>query len=359
MHRIVLIDGIVDKDELIHPERIGDIIIPSGLKPTSIDRSHATTIAKILENLTDNYLLDNYAFLLLDNTANIQHFMQGLECCIEKKPDIVIISSGSAQPVDGMNMYPLIRLLRCKGCVIFVAQSNNCMLTFPASFSEGITVQRDYSKSLQPYSFYIEKKHPLGVDITINCKKTLEEMSIGFRNSFATPVVAALYCNAPNSEKKMEHMYRQSEALGGNAWDIIRSRIKEGMDTCHVCICSDEMNLSFSNQVLQELNYKMKVQCIGVCSEYEHISFPCWMRINISSNLSRQVAFYETFCTCELLLFHIPLNLLSKVVSEVNMDILIRIGKRGIMVWKTENFVKRVLSKSVSQTVKKIYELLT
>ena len=92
MHRIVLIDGIVDKNELIHPERIGDIILPRGLEPTSIDRSHATTIAKILENLTDNYLLDNYAILRSDNSANIQHLMQCLEYCIEKNPDIVIIS---------------------------------------------------------------------------------------------------------------------------------------------------------------------------------------------------------------------------------------------------------------------------
>ena len=359
MHRIVLIDGSVDKDELIHPNRIGDIVLPSGIKPTSIGRSHATTIARILENLTDNYLLDNYAILQSDNSADIQHLMQGLEYCIEKKPDIVIISLGSAQPVDGLDMYPLVRLLRSKGCVVFVAQSNNCLLTFPASFSEVITVQRDYSESLQPYSFYIETKHPLGVDITINCKKTLEKMLISYRNSFATPVVAALYCNALNSENQMEYQYKQSAFLGGKAWDIIRSKIKESMDTCHVCICSDETNLSFSNQVLQELNYKMKVHCVGLYLEYEHEYFPCWMRINIKTDLQKQVAFYETFCDCELLLFHIPLKCLAKVTAQVNMDVLIRKGKSGSMVWKTEKFIERCSSKSVSQTVKKIYELLT
>ena len=308
MHRIVLIDGFVDRDKLKHPERIGDVALPSGLKATSIGWSHATTIARILENLTDNYILDNYAILQVDNSANIQHLMHGLEYCIEKRPDIVIISLGSAQPVDGLDMYPLVRLLRNTGCVIFVAQSNNCLLTFPASFSEVITVQRDYSESLQPYSFYTETKHPLGVDITINCKKTLEEMRVSYRNSFATPVVAALYCNVLNSENQLDHKYKQSAPLGGKVWDIILSEIKKDMNVCHVCICSDEMNLSFSNQVLQELNYKMKVHCVGLYPEYEYEYLPCWMQINIKTDLHGQVAIYETFCDCELLLFHIPLK---------------------------------------------------
>lgn len=359
MLRIVLIDGFVNKDELIYPNRIGDVVFPNGIKPTSIGQSHATTIARILENLTDNYLLDNYAILQSDNSADIHHFIQGLKYCIEKKPDIVIISLGSVQPVDGLDMYPLVRLLRNKGCMIFVAQSNNCLLTFPASFSEVITVQRDYSESLKPYSFYIESKHPLGVDITINCKKTLEEMLISYRNSFATPVVAALYCNELNSENQMEHKYKQSASLRGKAWDTIQSKIKESMDICHVCICSDEMNFPFSNQVLQELNYKKKVRCVGLYSGYEQEYFPCWMQINIKSDLHRQVAFFETFCDCELLLFHIPLKYLSRVVAQVNMDVLIRKGPCGLMVWKTDKSIKRCSSKSVAQTVKKIYELLT
>lgn len=243
MHRIVLIDGFVDRDKLKHPERIGDVALPSGLKATSIGWSHATTIARILENLTDNYILDNYAILQVDNSANIQHLMHGLEYCIEKRPDIVIISLGSAQPVDGLDMYPLVRLLRNTGCVIFVAQSNNCLLTFPASFSEVITVQRDY--------------------------------------------------------------------------------------------------------------------CVGLYPEYEYEYLPCWMQINIKTDLHGQVAIYETFCDCELLLFHIPLKYLSRVVDQVNMDVLIRKGSCGSMVWKAENFIKRCSSKSVAQTANKIYELLT
>lgn len=358
MLKIVLIDGLINKSELKYPDRISCTIFPTGFDVSNISQSHATTIAKVLDNLASEYVLENYVALQSDDSTNIKYLIQGLQYCIVRKPDIVIISLGSMIPADGINMYPFIQELHKKGCTIFAAQSNNGILTFPASFHEVIAIQRDYFDLMPPYSVRSESNHPLGVNITINCRWLLEEMSISYRNSFVTPVVAALYCNNLESVNKKDVTFQYSESDSGNIWSdgLLKAN---NTRKCRVCLCEDNPWNSFSNEVVQELNRKKNVHSIGLYMDRMSMPFPCWMRVDSKSDISSQIQFYEQYCFCELVLFSFSSKYLSKVVSQLDIDIVIRMNRIGHMVWKTDEKIDRYSLLSASRAAEHICEILS
>ena len=358
MRKIVLIDGLINKNELRHPDRISRTIYPSSFDTSNIGQSHATTIAKILDDLASEYMLENYVVLRSDDSTNIKHLIQGLQYCVKQRPDIVIISLGSMIPADALDMHPFIKNLRKNGCTIFAAQSNNGILTFPASFSEVIAVQRDYFDFLPPYSCRIESNHPLRVNITINCKQLLEKMSVSYRNSFVTPVVASQYCNNLESVNKKTVVLQCSVSDGRNNWsdNMLKANITR---KCRVCLSVDESWTSFSNQVLQVLNKKKNVYSIGLYMDRASMPFPCWLQIENNSDIAMQIQLYEQHCFCELVLLLISPKCMSKVLPQLDADIMIRMNRSSYMIWKADEKINRCSMLSASRTAEHICELLS
>ena len=356
MMKIVLIDGLIDKTELEHPDRIVHTAFPLGLNMSNIGRSHATTIAQILERMTRNYYLENYVILQSDDSTSIQFLVQGLQYCVEQRPDIVIISLGSMIPADGLRMYPLVQELNRIGCKIFAAQSNNGILTYPASLPGVIAVQRDYFDLMLPYSYCVESNHPLGVNITINCRRMMEKMSIAYRNSFVTPVVASIYCN--HLSRNASNIFKYFEMTGRTYVRDDQSLTKMERK-CRVCICSNNPDISFSNQVLKGLNQKWKVHSIGLQMASMGLSHPCWMRIDEKKDISLQVRFFEEHCFCDLVLISISSKYLSKIISELEIDIMIKICQNGHMAWRIDRERRRGPMLSAMKTAEYIVQALT
>ena len=161
---------------------------------TEIAFTHGTTCAYIIKKNVENSKL--YSVRILDENGKglIDSLAPALEWCHQNGIRLVNLSFGTTHFHDKGIIRGIINHYAYKGMIIVAATSNNGYTTYPASFSNVISVEAG-----EDFGFTESMQKEKGVDFTAPVKQQYSLGEISFNippsNSYATPYVTAMIAN--------------------------------------------------------------------------------------------------------------------------------------------------------------------
>lgn len=161
---------------------------------SNVSFTHGTTCAQIIDDNTVDATL--YSVRILDEGGKglIDSLAPALEWCYQNGIRLVNLSLGTTHFHDKSIIRQIINRYAHKSMIIVAATSNNGYTTYPASFSNVISVEAG-----EDFRFAELAQKERGIDFTAHVKQALflGEMSLGVSqsNSYATPYVTAMIAN--------------------------------------------------------------------------------------------------------------------------------------------------------------------
>lgn len=156
--------------------------------------AHGTICASIIKNNTENAKL--YSVRMLDENGRglVRSLSPALEWCYQNGIRLVNLSLGTTHFHDKGIIRQIINHYAYKGMIIVAATSNSGYTTYPASFSNVISVEA--GEALRFAELAQQEK---GVDFSAPIKQELiseqTSFSVPQSNSYATPYVTAMIAN--------------------------------------------------------------------------------------------------------------------------------------------------------------------
>ncbi len=198
--KIAVIDSGVD-DTQLHFKLENKVYVDSVSKCVKNDKnmsditfSHGTICAYIIKNNAENSKL--YSIKILDENGRglIDSLAPALEWCHQNGIRLVNLSLGTTHFHDKSIIRGIINRYAHKGMIIVAATSNSGYTTYPASFSNVISVEVG-----EDFGFAESEQKEKGVDFTAPVKQKYSLGKISFNippsNSYATPYVTAMIAN--------------------------------------------------------------------------------------------------------------------------------------------------------------------
>lgn len=155
---------------------------------------HGTVCAYIIKNNVENFKL--YSVRILDENGKglINSISPALEWCFQNGIRLVNLSLGTTHFHDKNKIREIVNRYAYKGMIIVAATSNSGYTTYPASFSNVISVEVG-----EEFCFAECAQKEKGIDFSapVNQEHFLGKTSIGTprSNSYATPYVTAMIAN--------------------------------------------------------------------------------------------------------------------------------------------------------------------
>lgn len=326
---IAIIDGEIDNRQLKYPDRVERIEHYEKDIVCERDYTHATMIASILEQMSSAYNLINLVVMYAQDMTNMNSLYKALQRCMELSIDFILLSMGSIFPSDSLMLKPLVQQLSAKGVVIIAAQSNCGKLTFPASFPEVLSVQRDYNHQLLDNQYLIQYENLLGVDVTMNFDILLQSLGVPKRNSFIVPIMASLVLPIMQNKKM-----NKCDLLSFLSTNTVASQIlpptymrKVSSDRYSriCCCCEDVTQYQYVNNLLITLNLTYNVQTLCVCFDAD-LSQAGWIKLQDQDSVLDQIELLEISSTVELLIICCTEVQFESSTHNVDMDMLLKIN---------------------------------
>lgn len=155
---------------------------------------HGTICALIIEKYCSDFELSSVRILSEDGTGMIDSLQPAFEWCLKHEFFIVNLSLGTTYFKSKNLIKHLVNYYANQGLYIIAATANSGHITYPASFSNAISVAADNYK----YCCFLANRH-LGIDFIVSLRHTLEideqKVLIQKSNSYATPYVTAMVSN--------------------------------------------------------------------------------------------------------------------------------------------------------------------
>ncbi len=198
--KIAVIDNGID-DTQLHFKLENKVYVDSVFKCITDDKNmkdtaflHGTICTYIIKSNVENSKL--YSVRILDESGNgfINSISPALEWCYQNDIQLVNLSLGTTHFHDKNKIREIVNRYAYKGMIIVAATSNNGYTTYPASFSNVISVEAG-----EDFCFTESTQKEKGVDFIApviqkySSEKT--SFSIPQSNSYATPYVTAMIAN--------------------------------------------------------------------------------------------------------------------------------------------------------------------
>ncbi len=158
--------------------------------------SHGTICAAILRKYAPNISLSSIKILNNRRKGLCDQLIEAIKLCVDKKIRIVNLSVGTIFYMDRQRLKSIINYAVKNGIIIIAAYNNEDIITYPASFSNVISVKCDYSGKFAEGE-YVYNLYPYdGVDIIacsrhLLCKFNHTNSYTQICNSFAAPMITA------------------------------------------------------------------------------------------------------------------------------------------------------------------------
>jgi len=160
--------------------------------------NHGTICYQILsDNTRDlNYVLHCIEVIPSNGKkGNIKNLIIALEWCLENNIQIISLSIGTRDVLDGEQLKPIIDKLYKNGVIIIAAFNNSYTMTYPATFDNVIGVCVDANEGFLTNTYTYIENNNIGIDVIVqyNLKNTEEIMGIhiGQYNSYAVPLMTS------------------------------------------------------------------------------------------------------------------------------------------------------------------------
>lgn len=131
-----------------------------------------------------------------EKKSNIKNLITALEWCLENKIQIISLSVGTRDTVDGEMLNSIIGKLYDKGIIVVAAFNNQDTLTYPAVLKTVIGVCIDKKKALPLNSYIYVENDDKNIDIVAKCNfKDVESrigIQIGEYNSYIVPYIVSI-----------------------------------------------------------------------------------------------------------------------------------------------------------------------
>lgn len=198
MARIGIIDDWVNPKYLSEKLRIQYIFVEESEKGRKDqDESlftHATVIAKILEQQAKNYEVLNFVLArCMDEPVDIRTLKKALELCQGEEIDILCMSLGTDRISERNYIYPLIRKLYERDVILIAAADNDGHYMLPAALDEVIGVDVVLEEPQYPGKYYLCENNLWNIDLQADCRfpVQIKGRDIYPSTSYAVPVIAA------------------------------------------------------------------------------------------------------------------------------------------------------------------------
>lgn len=163
--------------------------------------THATVIAKILEEQTKDYEIINFVLTRrMEEPVDIRRLQSALELCLKEEVDILCMSLGTIRMSERNYMYPQIRTLYKRGVILIAAADNEGCYMMPAAMEEVIGVDVALGEPRRPGEYYFCGENLWRIDFQADCRFQiqLDGKEICPCTSYAVPVIAARVNNLLN-----------------------------------------------------------------------------------------------------------------------------------------------------------------
>lgn len=326
---IAIIDGEINLQQLKYPDRVKKVEHFGVCEAIEQDYTHATMIASILELLSRDYDLINLVVMYAHDMTNMNSLYEAMHHCMTLSIDIILLSMGSIFPSDSFMLKTLVNQLAAKGIVIIAAQSNSGKLTFPASFPEVLSVQRDHDHLLLDNQYHIQCENLLGVDVTMNYDILLEGLGVPERNSFIVPILASLVLPFMQNKKMSKCdllTLLSTSTTESQALPVTYTRsVKSDRYSRICCCCEDISQYRYVNNLLRTLNLSYNVQTLCVCFDAD-LSQAGWIKLQTQDSVLDQITLLEINSTVELLIICCTGAQFELSTHNVDIDMLLKIN---------------------------------
>lgn len=343
MNRIAIIDGEIDTSQLlISNQYVEKVYISSKNQSTekdyTVNSSHATLIAQIIERFVPTCELVNFVVLQKSYRTSVEDLITALRQCIVYHVDIVSLSLGTIFPSDALQLYPVIKQMTQQGIIIVAAQSNNGEFTFPAAFCEVIGVKCDYKHILPPSVFHWNPNDPMNVEITVHCTFPdwkNDKIQIPDRNSFAVPFIVGQICNFPKEQRQSINAVRKSlqsraTTVSHNFYYKYKTSIEDR--ACRVALCLENNDNNYIYEILKHLNLYYKIQTLGISNSLRLVG-ACWIAVPEQESFTTQIQRIEDHSIAEIVLIVCTKSEFNTIPDDFSIDVILQSHNTGRMEW--------------------------
>ena len=139
--------------------------------------------------------------------ATSSEVYNALKWCYRNNIQVINMSLGTIYIKDIQRLYPIIRKLIQKGCVIVAAYSNEGLQSYPACAKDVIGVRQDWLNLLKPYEYCLKENQNIIVRVEEELTIYGKQLKTVHSNSFATAFMTAFI--AEKMDKK--HLKNRGE----------------------------------------------------------------------------------------------------------------------------------------------------
>lgn len=308
--------------------------------------SHGTICAAIIHKYSPEACISSIKILNENGQAEKQKLVRAIEWCIDKRINIINLSLGTSYFYDYEIIFDITKKAIKKGIIIIAASSNSGLITYPAYFTDVISVKCDREDALKNEE-YVYNYYPVdGVDITA-CSNHLIDTTFGgneytgvcnsYAAAFITSKVYNILCQNKNINLQNINMELSKGAVNYNSNCPHLINIKKEIDWIDNAIIFkfDKLNT--------ELKYN-KFNVIGIVNlEYESEDklvndILKYLNSNIDTVIidANTIEFKDkNYCPNKVLkeLCKINKNIVYLDDREINKNILLDLQKNKFKLW--------------------------
>ena len=365
--RVVFIDSEIDTDYIKSCNDknhiLGDILVVEDDKVVhktnqnvnALDTlSHATLCVKIFLE-TAEYRCSLSFIEILDketNKGNVKSLVAALAWCLDNDINLINLSIGTTSFLDMPQLIGVIDCLAKKGVIVVAGNSNEGKMTFPASFSDVISVTGIRNMTYESDFWYSNDS----IDrVNINCKVNSKSFKhrnknyyINASNSFATAVMSAKICDYINSSDEplnikgilLKYMLPDKSIYK----KIYKKFFKNNIEIPIIALATHESisQNSYNKLIQQFLVDFIEYEYNGICISEQHETNFAMKTFNLLDYTQYRIAdklrFYSHYCNVDYILLHGNKDFIWKNFRSNDIDIIIDISyadkccfkKRGV-----------------------------
>lgn len=340
--------------------------------------SHGTICAGIIKKYAPEASLSSIKILNDRRKGLCEQLVEAIKWCVSKKIRIVNLSVGTAFYMDRNRLKSIINYAVKNGTIIIAAYNNEDIITYPASFSNVISVKCDYSGKFNEGEYFYNLYPYDGVDIIACSRHLLYKFNHTYSytqkcNSFAAPMITAEVHNILRINSGLTLGQIKQQLMKNATYkrkDVYLPYLTKNLDWVENAVLfligssKDEIDKTF-----MDFNFvaQIHIQCDCLCEGFEKIKSYFWEAINEFDTVDTVVIvvnntiFRQEECTIRGVLkelTHRGKNVVYIDDNAMGKDLDFEISDSDIKIWYpgTHNYFKDYSCKELDMPVITVYD---